>query len=88
MSDLVGDPEDRFSHNEAHFVSMPGVLQMMQTRIQSLLAAMDRYCNSYNLSARNWGLVVQSNVSLTRLLSSQLLLTKLSNTLLFFLKKI
>ena len=22
MSDLVGNPEDRFSHNEAHFISV------------------------------------------------------------------
>ena len=24
MSDLVGNPEDRFSHNEAHILTIPG----------------------------------------------------------------
>ena len=27
MSDLVGNPEDRFSHNEAHFIELHGTFK-------------------------------------------------------------
>ena len=42
MSDLVGNPEDRFSHNKAHI--MPGTLQIadVQTDLQLVLCCLYR----------------------------------------------
>ena len=42
MSDLVGNPEDRFSHNEAHFIILllifsPYVLQFVKQLLKSMI---------------------------------------------------
>ena len=34
MSDLVGNPEDRFSHNEAHIILNPGVSRGSRQNLQ------------------------------------------------------
>ena len=58
MSDLVGNPEDRFSHNEAHIV-------VIQTQFSSVRQALDRHSEiDHEISADwKWGRqVVQLSV--------------------------
>ena len=79
MSDLVGNPEVPVSHNEAHI--MGKLIAHRRGLTYSL-------CRTHILT--KLGPVVQSTVSLTRLLRRQLvkyLLTTLPNTLVFFVGK-
>ena len=81
MSDLVGNPEDLFSHNKAHL--------MTRSRLDG--GGRDGHMvQGPSLVISRQGQVVQCIVSLTTSLSRQLIkymLTTLSNPLLFLLKK-
>ena len=49
MSDLVGNPEDRFSHNEAHITSVPG-----SWRDSCFSSAYSIYCGGILRVGQGW----------------------------------
>ena len=64
MSDLVGNPEDRFSHNEAHFISVilaVGVKESSRfnnlfTGVNLLVVTYIVICGSFKSESHNWNI--------------------------------
>ena len=81
MSDLVGNPEDRFSHNEAPMIE--GAVGIYLSHVMGKLIL------DIHATFTIWGPVVQSIFSLMTSLRQlvKYMQTTLSNTLLFFVGK-
>ena len=53
MSDLVGNPEDRFSHNEAHIMIFSEICEYLGSRLKVQTKITDFYSLSMPLCTRN-----------------------------------